>query len=484
MQQAVITILAVYAHLLCTRVFAQDNQYETIQLGAKNSILSGASVSRQIDGTAVFSNPATLAQSSGSSITLNSAAWSLTNISFTGKRQQLDITNNYLHNIPAMLAGDIQLRNKKAKLGYAIYHHVLDNLRFSERASGSNDIINNTESPGAEQYTADLHLNTDITEIAGVVGGGYRLTDHFYIGASAEFLFRTQTYQEGFHSFVTPNAPLNTRYNLVSAEQDIDMYFNNVMSRLKLGIAYKAKQWSAGVTVTTPTIRLYSYGEFRGDMNLGNLQVEDVATAGRKTYVVNTFMIGAHVQYKYPWSVSGGVSGKFGRLQTAVAANYYSSLKQYTVLDANSAAAFLPVDGAVPLQPAALFRAWSVNKPVLNLSCSFDYLLRPAFHVLFSARSDNHYGDDRPQGTGFQLAQKLWNIYHVTTGAMFKFNNSEVIAGIQYSTGTNTQYQLPYSTENIKEQSYLQGIPAYGKMHMSTISLLLSFSLVFLTKRQ
>ena len=68
--------------LISQTAVSQDNHYQYLQMGSKNSIVANAGLSRFEDQSAVIVNPATLSYASGSSFSFNTTAMGISNINF------------------------------------------------------------------------------------------------------------------------------------------------------------------------------------------------------------------------------------------------------------------------------------------------------------------------------------------------------------------------------------------------------------------
>jgi hypothetical protein len=129
---------------------AQDNHYEFLRTGSRNSILANAGISRFEDQSAVIINPATLSFANNSSFTFNTSAIGTSSIRFdNGLGQGYNIRYGNMTVLPNMAAGVLKPKRKERDwvLGYGIFHRLNDHLRFADRAKYDVDVINNQESP-------------------------------------------------------------------------------------------------------------------------------------------------------------------------------------------------------------------------------------------------------------------------------------------------------------------------------------------------
>ena len=171
--------------LLHAIALAQDNHYSSMQFGSRNSVLYNAGLSGFEDQSAVILNPATLSAATTSSFNFNTNAVGFNNIQFKdGLGKGFTVRNSNINILPSMASGVIKPKNLGGSfvLGYALYHSNTDNLDFANRAELKTDIINNTESPGSENYLAKYYLNTKFDEVSTVIGAGWRIGKHVSLG--------------------------------------------------------------------------------------------------------------------------------------------------------------------------------------------------------------------------------------------------------------------------------------------------------------
>ena len=115
---------------------SQDNHYQYLQMGSKNSIVANAGLSRFEDQSAVIVNPATLSYATGSSFSFNTTAMGISNINFkNGLGQGYDIKYGNLNILPNMAVGVLKPKKNEKDwvMGYGIYHRMNDKLRFTDR---------------------------------------------------------------------------------------------------------------------------------------------------------------------------------------------------------------------------------------------------------------------------------------------------------------------------------------------------------------
>jgi len=459
---------------------AQDNHYEALQLGAKNSILSGATISKWQDPTAVFQNPATLSQTVGNSISFNTAAFTIYKVKLENnlgdKYTKKSSSTRFL---PSLVGGDFRANKGESDWvwGYAIYHRNRDNLRFTNRIENNQNIINDAESPGNENYVGQSKLETEFDETAGVFGFGKKLNDRWSFGASFNGIFRTQDYRNAFTGNAIPDPANNPSIDLVASNSDIDVTYSKALAQLKFGLAYQHNGWNIGLTVMTPSVGIYGSGEIVADISLTNIKLPQ--NTGRKNYIASTRLAKMKPTFKYPLNVAGGITRQFTKIQLSAAATWYAPISKYVMLDPGDAVFVRPPSDQNVLATKNFLQVWSVNNSVVNVSFSADWILKSNLHLLFGYALDQAYSEDKPEEPGFQLATKFWDLTHLNAGVQFIRAKSNWIIGFQSAFGKNSHYRQPRSLDGPTEENFLQGHPNMGIIKYTSTGIIISYSLKF-----
>ena len=209
--------------LFVSPAYAQDNHYAWMQFGSRNGILNNANLSQFEDQSAVIVNPATLSEATQSSFNFSTNAVGFNNIKFeNGLGQGFTVKNSNLTILPSLAAGVIKLRKSEKDLviGYALHTNNTDLLNFSDRVETKIDLINETESPGEENYLAQYNITTNLDEIAIIGGIGWNLTPNLSLGISQNFLYRTQEYAQKFSAYAIPDKGSGASVDLIGNNND------------------------------------------------------------------------------------------------------------------------------------------------------------------------------------------------------------------------------------------------------------------------
>jgi hypothetical protein len=371
---------------------AQDNHYSWMQFGARNSVLYNAGLSRFEDQAAVILNPATLSAASNSSFNFNTNAVGFNVINFkNGLGQGFNLTNSNLNVLPAMAAGVVKpwKRQKDWVLGYSLYHRNTDNLNFTNRSETKKDIINESESPGAENYLSQYHLNTKMDEVSIVAGLGWKISPRLSFGFSQTFSYRSQEYIENFSANAIPDLNTGATVDWVGTNYNIFFNFYKIYTNTKIGLTGKFGNWDLGLTLSTPSLGIMGNGEMNADLSLVNIRLKQDSTADRRNYLANGRFEDLKVKYKMPLGISFGASRLFGNVRMYGAVDWYSAVKKFAILNPGDASFIQPTSSENVLYTKQLLTVWEARRSVFNTSIAGDWIIGPENHILFSFRNDN-----------------------------------------------------------------------------------------------
>ncbi len=474
------------ALLISVQTFAQDNHYAWMQYGSRNSVLYNAGLSRFEDQSAVIMNPATLSAAKSSSFNFNTNAVGFNFIKFeNGLGQGFDLSSGNINILPSMASG--VLKPKKTEkdwvLGYALYHSVTDNLNFTDRTEQKIDLINEAESPGAENYLSQFQLNTELDEVSVVAGAGWNMNEHISLGISQTFVYRSQEILDKFTANVIPDPGAGASVDLVSTDYDVFLKYWKIYTYTKLGMTAKAGRWDIGLTLSTPALGLMGSGEMNADLRLVNVRIVDDPNAPRQDFLANGRFEDLKVKYKLPWALALGVTRRFGDVRWYGGLNLFGSTAQYRVLDPGNAAFVQPPSDQNVLITDDVLSLYDAKRFVVNGSIAADWIVHEDYHMLFSFRTDNYYSDLRREDEGLSAPKKVWNNYHLTFGTQRNFKSSEWIIGLRMNLGGRDDFPQPFSFNDPSEGNFFQGNTSTGKLTSRGLQLLLSYTFTFGNKQ-
>ena len=481
-----LSIILLLSALMPAATLAQDNHYETNMLGPRNGALVNAGIARFEDQTAVFMNPATLSQASGSSFNFNAITGGLSNIKFNnGLGQGISLKAAGFNVLPNMAAG--VLKPKKSEkdfvLGYALYHKLNDHVLLTDRRETNEyNVIPDNESPGKEYYSGEYHLDKDLDEVNMVLGLGWSLNDKINIGVSQTFGYHSETYRDYFNAITTPLPGATSSVDVVSARQDVFLTYYKAFTQTMIGMTAQLGKWDLGIVVQTPVIGVFGKGQMMGDLGLTNVRLSGNPADPRKSYRGNGYYNKLKATYKTPWYVGLGLSRQFGKVRWYGALKYYSAVKAYEVMNPGQVGFLLPPTPESATLTENLLRVWSSNKSVLNWSIAGDWQISGKRNLMFSFATNMRYMYPDSLQKGFSMPKKVYNQYMISLGTKLNFPSSDWVVAVRYAFGKNDHVPQPYSFYQPTESGLLNGQPGYGTLTSSTILLALNYTFKFSAK--
>ncbi len=480
---SVVNLISVFFLMIQFTSTAQDNHYSWMQFGARNSVLYNAGISRFEDQSAVIMNPATLSEATTSSFNFNTNAVGFNNIKFkNGLGQGFDLTSSNLAVLPSMASGVLKPLKKKQKdwvLGYGLYHSNSDNLNFTDRTEVKKDIIDEFESPGAENYLSQYHLNTKMDEMSIVAGLGWKINPKMSFGFSQTVLYRSQEYIDNFTANVIPDLNTGATVDWVGTSYNIFFQFWKIFTYTTLGLTANLDRWNLGLTVNLPSIGIMGRGEMNADLSLVNVRLGDDSTTDRQNFLANGRFEKLKVKYKMPLSVAFGASRQFGKVIMYGGLKWYAAQDMYAILDPGDASFIQPASSTNVLYTSGLLSVMESRKSVINSSIAADWIIRPEYHLLVSFRNDNFYSNLRRADEVISIPKKRWNNYHLTFGTQRDFGSSEWVIGLRLNRGGRSDYRQPFSFTDPTEDNFFQGDPKTGKITSTGVQLLVSYTFKF-----
>jgi hypothetical protein len=462
------------ALLLLQAANAQDNHYEYMKMGSRNSILANAGLSRFEDQSAVIINPATLSFAVNSSFSFNTTAVGMSRVNFeNGLGQGYDIKFMNLNVLPTTAAGVLKPKKNEKDwvLGYALFHPINDRLRFSDRNKYDVDMINNIESPGLETYLAQYNLSHDVDEVTAILGVGWNVSDKLALGVSQSFTYRSEEYLSAFTASSIPGSDQAT-IDFVTFNRNFYTRYYRILTQTKLGLAWNPGKWNIGIT-----LGLFGSGEVTGEVSLYNIRLEP--TEPRESFFANGRAEKQKATYKKSMALGVGATRRFGNVRLYGAVNTYTGIKNYSIMDPGPVDFIQPATAASIAGSADYMRVWAGNQTVVNGSIAADWNHKENKHWLFSFHTDKHFATSDDSEPGQNIVVKTWDNYHVTFGTQRVIGRSDWVLGLRYSFAQLKNAKQPYSFDDPSEDNFLQGERQTGKLVATSIQLMLSYAFSF-----
>lgn len=497
-------LIVLLSFVFASPLFAQDSHYWTQQFGSRSALLGGAVVGGVRDNSAVYYNPGALAQMDSLTVSVSANAYQLDQLNITdGAGQGLDLNSSQTQIIPLMISG--VYRFKKAPrhtLGYSIIGKHQTGIKFSARTDGFLDVIQESNSPGAEEFIGQFNHKSGLNEQLFGLTYAYQFNRRFSLGVTHYLAYRTQyleeTYvaraipdiNEYYYSFVAPLVATNILY---SAE------FSNLRALWKLGFSIDLDRLKLGATLTTPSIDFGGSAMVNADQSATNLnwlasEWSNYANPDTMSYTqlvvasdefrydqLYSFTANDRQQdlktlYKSPLSIAIGAQYQFGKTSLSATAEWFQAVPLYYQVIPKDKEFIRPVSIDYDLSSKDILAFRESSKSVTNIAIGIEQEITPKWHLLAGARTNYSAYESHDEEDGDQLTYTSWDLYHLTLGATIKNEKSDLSVGINYGFGTDRNFTQPVNFSNANEYNYLLGESVPVNAQFSSIGLIIGYT--------
>jgi hypothetical protein len=247
--------------------------------------------------------------------------------------------------------------------------------------------------------------------------------------------------------------------------------YTHIGLRLKLGASYESAAHHLGLVLSSPLLKLYGTGSVLSDISINNLTLP--GTSSDLNLLASTRQTKLKTTWKTPLSIAGGYAYDYGSGQFSLVTEFFSGLKNYTILKADDA---LFVKNSDVETPEAVddggLNLTDERKKVLNFGIGFSKVLNPTIVLMLALRSDFNYL--KTSADDIQNID-LWNNYHFQFGANFKRRKFNLRAGLQLSYGRTSNYEQQANFDTLTEDNLLIGQTVPVPANRFGASLLLSY---------
>lgn len=462
--------------LLALNVFAQDANYWQLSYGAGGYFMPGSVIAANGDSGVLFVNPALLAHSRKASATITGTLYRQEMYRIkdaVGKGFPMNASHGAI--VPLIASHSIPFHLKlPVTLVYGIINRPVINYISNQRRESMIDALDNSYSPGPEEFIGQYSLSNSSSETSGILSAGLAVNDHFSIGLTAEGQFRKTNYAGDYRLRALQNTNDNEDVfpPVVSVTQRYESSFSAIGARLKLGIAYDKQANHFGLMVSSPLLHLHGNASVLSDLQINDLQIVPGASL---SLLASSRQTKLKSRWKAPLSAAAGYTRDLGRGQVYVALEYFAKLKEYNVITPRNEA-FLRPDTSTRVT-SNLLKMKDARQQVLNFSVGGSYLLREKIRAYLSVRSDYTYANRNLYANtdGFDVNMFNINIYHAQLGVNLQKTKYNLRTGLLLSYGKTNQHHQDMNFEDPKDSNFLMGTPGVTRASYQSIGLLFSY---------
>jgi hypothetical protein len=462
--------------LLMQGVKAQDANYWSSSYNPAGFLTPGAVIAFNRDSGVMFLNPALLAYSNKSTASISGSVYQYGNIKIKdGAGTGLDLKSTSASIIPQMISATISLKGKHPfTVGYALTHNPVMSYQATQQRDAKFNVLDDSYSPGNESFLGQYKRLNSINETSGIISGGFKASDHFAVGISAEGQLRKQSFNSDFSSRALYNINSNSLSlpPITNAEESYLASYFHAGIRFKGGMSYDDDKSHLGLTISSPLLHLAGSASILSDNVVNNLKLG----SNTLNLLANSRQEKLKATYKMPLSIGFGYAYDLKNGQIYFAAEYFNKVNEYNLItprDETFIRGDLPLDNFA----SSSLKFKDVRKSVLNFGIGASYLLQPdvtgflSLHTDFNYANNGLYKDDN----GYTSNTAYYNIYHCQIGANIKKRKFNFRTGLLLSYGTTSKYMQYINFDNPNESNVLAGNPINTNASYFSVGLMLSY---------
>lgn len=391
---------------------AQDAHYWTEQYGPRASLLGGAVIGSVADISGTFYNPGSLglAEDLPFAITANVLDYETIRLE-DGAGRGVDLSTTRSGVRPSLVAGTITT----TLFGSDVLAYSLLPRSRSTTDVNAEIIRSGAEVPpelDLEHVVGLARVDGEFNDVWGGLSYAHAFSSRFGLGLTAYLAHRTQRRRrEGISEGVdTGGQPL----------VNIDMSggkYSALRTLAKIGGYFSSGSFSAGLTVTTPSLHITGSGEF--GLNEAQFSADTTALAAN----VQTDL---SAEYKSPLSVGLGFGWQIGKARINASGEWFDRIDPYVVLEG---------DEFVTQEPAETrsFEVVQSLDEVFNWALGLEYAFKESV-VGYGSFATNRTGlTDSVERADLSIAKV--DLYSAFLGADFVVKSSRLTLGIGYGWG-------------------------------------------------
>jgi hypothetical protein len=449
----------------------QDSHYATQQFGSRSTLMGGATVGYARDNSSIFYNPGSLSFVDSNSITLTANMYQMEHFRMenpTGTGENL--IHSSVGSVPLMVGGMLGQGKNRFKIGYGVISPTNFSFNSTTRSEGIFPVVNEIESPGNEEFIGQSTKRSQLNEVVGILGFGYKLNQHWGIGLANMAMGRSQNFSENSYARFYLNDSKNT---LSTYSNGRELQFFHLRYGIKLGVCYRNKGFSAGFAFMPPTIGVAGNGSVATDVLGTNLWFENE----RQDVLANDRQQNLAIHYRSPFMVSAGLNWNRGRSSFGLAAQFHGRKPEYLVFDPAVSGFALPAKMYEQLGGRRFLQLKDGARPVLNFSFAYEYSLFRNLNLIASfATNQTSYDTGLDSWQGLKTQISTWDLYHVRMGLTVKQGHSQLSLGLLYGFGNDPSRSVQGEFNVTHEDQLLNPVPSVTKAGYYSVGLLLGYS--------
>ena len=466
MLRYLVSVFFLSGMVLTPALRAQSFNYWTRNFNEESSLASGAVVGGGAGPSAIYYNPAAIGENSFSQLSIHASLFSM----------NLANLRNALGN--GVDLNSIRLVIEPRFISYMIKPHEKWNLEFAFLNNENYFLTLNTavdmpmdllrSLPGEERYFARFQYYDRYRDDWVGIGGSYAFSSRLRFGLTLMVPVRQLDYNYVLDIKAIPlpdtTGGNDMPYYVASYDETDYVHFNNYRLLLKGGLLYKKKSWSIGLSITSPSINVYSDGKrVAREKSRSNIMGPDTVRLPDYTLTDYAEKKEMKADFKSPFSIAVGATVHLSteHKQTLYfTSEFFAGIKPYRIVSAH--------ENSWTAEGSEWLTFVNGGKSLINVAVGYNIQLKENVRLMGGFRTDFNSRknmDLSPFEDSKKIKGLTMDIYRLSGGVIFTFKGQDFIVGLQYSVGREiNQEQFANLTEPVEYNEDLH-LPLQGDPH-------------------
>ncbi len=419
-----ITLLLVF---FACGLHAQDAHYWNTHFGERSILLGGAVIGSVTDLSAAYYNPGAIGITTKPRLGLGSQILEITKINLDQARDDgHDLSQFSLIPRPGLVAGQVPFDTNSA---FQWTYVLLTRNRFE---------FDITDHQGTDLRHSDVVLQENLSETWAGVCISRPITDRLGVGATIFGAYRTHSRLGN----VLVGKLDSIGASSVSHSSEVQYFTARVLA--KFGVMYTHGDWTAGLSLTTPSIHIYGGGSVYERITIAGTENDRIAQL-KQTKLPAT--------YKSPISIGIGGSHRIDKTRFHFSAEWFAGVPGYDLIDTQPDT----ILNSKPVRPDVR----ESLRSVLNFGVGVEYQQNDVFAWHGSIVSDFSALDRNEPST---LAIATWNVVHFSGGIVLSLPQFTLTTGLSYGVGRDGKY---FSNRDVDVLDLLIGGDGHGPVSLT-----------------
>jgi len=404
---------------------AQDTQYWSDGFGTQARLLGGIMIGSDQDISAVYYNPGGVALADSLQFLISLNALRYTSIGFSLSSAPAIPSSTGWSALSNMFGGTIPIggRDSRNRLAYSILTRQYFNFGAQLRALPLDSFTPLPPPPGTVGI-GNILVQQALAESWIGITWAHATPSRWGYGASLFTAVRNQTWgQTASAQVVSGNG------STALALREYDFSYTSWAMLLKLGVEYEAKNWSAGVTLTTPRLDLFGGADVGATKSYVD---QGVVGPPGSSQIATSYQDNLTTTYHSPLSVGFGYSYHWRNSQLNFSTEWFNAVPEYTIIPGTPVTAQSGSD-TLTMQLTTQARA------LWNWGVGYQNHFAQHWTMYAAYRTDLSSAPPGSQPAGTIVN---YDLYHANVGAQAIIGRASIILGLDIAWGSKDEIPI------------------------------------------